>query len=68
MIEISCFPSQIQKILAIISNKDKADLLDILGDKEIQKTILKLTQKEKMDIEDKKKNRIFSFIFWFCIW
>ena len=63
LIEIYSYSSQIQRVLAIIASKEKNKLLDMLRDKEIQKSILELTKKEQMSIEEKVSSNIFSFIF-----
>ena len=63
LIEIYSYSSQAQKVLAIIASKEKNKLLDMLRDKEIQRSILELTKKEQMSIEEKGSSNIFSFIF-----
>ena len=64
LIEIYSYSSQVKKILAIIASKEQNKLLDMLQDKEIQRSILELTKKEQMAIvEEKESSSIFSFIF-----
>ena len=61
LIMSSFCPSQIQRILTIINDSGEK-LLDILGNKEVQESILKLTEKE-INVIDVEHNNIFSFIF-----
>ncbi len=63
LIEIYSYSSQIQRVLAIISSKEKNKLLDMLRDKEIQRSILEQTKKKQMSIKEKESSNIFSFIF-----
>ena len=63
LIEIYSYSSQIQRVLAVIASKEKNKLLDMLRDKEIQRSILELTKKKQMSIEEKESSNIFSFVF-----
>ena len=60
LIEISSYPIQLQKVIAILNSENEDKFLDILRDTEIQKSILELTKNKQ---KNKKMNNIFSLIF-----
>lgn len=63
LIEISLNISQVQWIFSIIKSEKENNLFCFLKDKGVQKAILSLTEKESLIENQKKKHRLFSFLF-----
>ena len=66
LIEISQNVSQIQWIFSIIKSTNEDKSLYFLENKEVQKAILRLTEKESSRQNQERKHRFFSFLFKFA--